>query len=157
MLREYDYKNIVHKFKSYNIYKIEDEDGDVYIGHTSMLLSLRKALHKSENKRFKNGLVSRATRSNQLGNEQTFELLECMNTNNLIDVLKLEQKWINFYGDKCVNKQTPFDESAKQCYCCGVSVKGWTNHKLTKKHKLNWRINEIDYSKIDKEFVNTYF
>ena len=95
------------------IYKIEPtcehDEGDIYIGSTTMLLTQRMASHRCEYKKGKNGSHHKLTSFDifdkyGLDNVKII-LLESVNANTIVELLEREAYYIKEF--KCVNKNIP--------------------------------------------------
>ena len=95
------------------IYKIEPtcehDEGDIYIGSTTRLLTQRMASHRCEYKKWKNGLHHKLTSFDIFDkyglNNVKIILLESVNANTIVELLEREAYYIKEF--KCVNKNIP--------------------------------------------------
>ena len=144
------------------IYKIEPisggEEGDVYVGSTSLpLLSTRMAHHRADFKRFKKDgkkYISSSILLEKYGVENCqILLLENVNATNKDELAAREGHWIN--SQKCVNK-----------YIAGRTQREWLddNKEQIKILKQQWNANNIEnikqyksqYNESNKESIKTY-
>lgn len=112
-----------------------------YIGSTIQKLNQRLSQHKNQYKRYVKGLRHYMTSYEIIkNNDYSIELIEEVEYDNIIELHKIELKYINSID--CVNKCIPPSENKdyrkeKITCCCGsiYSKSNKSHHEKTKKHK----------------------
>lgn len=123
------------------IYRIMNDEGEIYIGSTTQQIERRLQNHKADKVQYEKGNKNFRTSFIILnGNNPRVELVKYFDCENKKELLEEEMKQIKLLKDNnynCVNRSNPVSQKYKATICCcGSNVKNYykKRHLKTKKH-----------------------
>jgi predicted GIY-YIG superfamily endonuclease len=123
------------------IYRIMNDEGQIYIGSTEQKIKRRLQNHKADKTQYEKGNKNFRTSFIILnGSNPRIELIKYFECEDKKELLEEEMKQIKLLKDNnynCVNRSNPISQKNKIIICeCGTIVKNYykNRHLKTKKH-----------------------